>query len=121
VGVLDFQDALRGPAGYDLASLLHDCYWTFSDSVIDSVINELADTNRRAIDLLAIQRQLKAIGIFARLASRDNKTSHLPYIKPVLGNVVDLCTRYQELKSLGSWLADSVVEPAQHWVAVRQR
>lgn len=121
VGVLDFQDALQGPAGYDLASLLHDCYWKFSDEVIDSVISEVSTTDRRAIDLLAIQRQLKAIGIFARLASRDNKTSHLPHIKPVLGNLVDLCSRYQELQLLSNWLADSLVDSAERWVAARQR
>lgn len=121
VGVLDFQDALQGPAGYDLASLLHDCYWKFTDAVIDSVISKVPGTTRRAIDLLAVQRQLKAIGIFARLASRDNKTSHLPHIKPVLGSLVGLCGRYQELQSLGRWLADSLVDPAQRWVVARQR
>ncbi len=121
VGVLDFQDALIGPAGYDLASLLHDCYWKFSDPVIDTVVSGLPDTNRRAVDLLAVQRQLKAVGIFARLASRDSKTSHLPHIEPVLGNLVDLCQRYEELKPLSGWLTDSLVTPARRWVADIQK
>ncbi len=122
VGVVDFQDALVGPSGYDLASLLHDCYWKFSDETIDAVISTLPEgyrrtINRRTIDLLAVQRQLKAIGIFARLASRDDKTSHLRHIAPVLSNLIDLCARYSELSSLGQWLANRLAPPALAWVA----
>jgi len=120
VGLLDFQDALRGPAGYDLASLLHDCYWKFSDEVIDAVISESPGSSRRAIDLLAVQRQLKAVGIFTRLALRDSKLSHLQHIQPVLNNLIDLCSRYQELKPMGNWLANSVVEPARKWILTAQ-
>ena len=120
VGVLDFQDALRGPAGYDLASLLHDCYWKFSDEIIDDVISKVSSIDRRTLDLLAVQRQLKATGIFARLASRDNKASHLPHITPVLENLITLCSRYKELKPLSQWLADALAAPAKAWVAKTQ-
>lgn len=115
-GVLDFQDALIGPNGYDLASLLHDCYWRFDDRTIDTVIDRVAGVTRRSIDLLAVQRQLKAVGIFARLAQRDNKTSHLPYIAPVLKSLTDLCARHTELQSLGEWLHNSLAQPALNWV-----
>lgn len=120
VGVLDFQDALMGPRGYDLASLLHDCYWKFSDDVIDNLIARVPGASRRSIDLLAVQRQLKAIGIFARLASRDGKTSHLPHIASVLKNLCELCARYRELNALGTWLADTLTPAANRWVATMQ-
>ena len=115
VGVLDFQDALMGPAGYDLASLLHDCYWKFPEAFIDRFVDVLPNTSRRAIDLLAVQRQLKAAGIFARLAIRDNKTSHLPHIEPVLANLCELCSRFQELAALGDWLATHLTPRAGDW------
>lgn len=124
VGVLDFQDALIGPSGYDLASLVHDCYWKFPDAVITQVIERQTkqhpEITRRTIDLLAVQRQLKAIGIFARLASRDQKVSHLPYIDPVLNNLIDLCGRYAELNRLGEWLANELRQPARQWVDAKQ-
>ncbi len=116
-GVLDFQDALIGPNGYDLASLLHDCYWRFDDYTIDAIIDRVAGVNRRSVDLLAVQRQLKAIGIFSRLAQRDNKTSHLIHIEPVLANLTELCARYPELRSLGDWLHTTLKAPARRWVA----
>ena len=116
IGVLDFQDALMGPAGYDLASLLHDCYWKFPDAFIDKFVEVLPNTSRRAIDLLAVQRQLKAVGIFARLAIRDQKISHLPHIEPVLMNLCELCSRYQELAALGEWLATQLTPSAKTWV-----
>jgi len=116
-GVLDFQDALIGPNGYDLASLLHDCYWQFDDHLIDSMIDKVAGVSRRSVDLLAVQRQLKAIGIFARLAQRDNKTSHLLHIEPVVTNLTRLCARYAELAELGEWLQGTLQSPARLWVA----
>ena len=120
IGVLDFQDALRGPAGYDLASLLHDCYWQFSDADINQVLRNLPESmppiTRRAIDLLAVQRQLKALGIFTRLALRDGKISHLSYIEPVLERLGRLCYNYPECRALGVWLKDELTEPALAWV-----
>ena len=115
-GVLDFQDALVGPNGYDLASLLHDCYWRFDDHTIDTVIDQVSGVSRRSVDLLAVQRQLKAIGIFARLALRDNKTSHLQYIGPVLEGLIALCGRYPELHELGTWLQDALHKSALIWI-----
>ena len=113
VGVLDFQDALLGPAGYDLASLLHDCYWQFDDAVID----QYAGANRPTVDALAIQRQLKAVGIFARLRLRDNKASHLPHIVPVLQRLAPLCRRYPESRAFSHWLEDKLLPAAGAWVA----
>jgi len=73
----------------------------------------------RSVDLLAVQRQLKAIGIFARLALRDHKTSHLVHIEPVLTGLINLCTRYPELIALGEWLRDTLHPPARRWIASR--
>lgn len=109
LGVVDFQDALLGPISYDLASLLRDCYYRFSEAEIDhwrdaylhraqlsvDPANFAAD-----VDLMAVQRQLKAVGIFARLQLRDGKTSHLQYIPSVLQHIQDVATHYPLLQPL---------------------
>jgi aminoglycoside/choline kinase family phosphotransferase len=114
VGVVDFQDALIGPASYDLASLLRDCYHVFPEAAVRHWTAAYLDCARlpldpaqfpRQLDLTAVQRQLKAVGIFARLWLRDGKRSHLPWIQPVLARLVELCGEYPELRPLPDWLA----------------
>jgi aminoglycoside/choline kinase family phosphotransferase len=123
VGVVDFQDALVGPVSYDLASLLRDCYYRFPEDEIARWRNYFLertphaldpDQFARDLDLTAAQRQLKAVGIFARLDLRDGKPSHLTHIPPVLDHLAALAGRHETLAPLGPYLA--------HWQeATRQR
>jgi len=94
LGVIDFQDAVLGPVTYDLASLLYDCYqdypesdrlhWSrlffnlFSTEVAGSFGN--FEAWHHALRLTAMQRHIKAIGIFARLTWRDGKRQFLDEI-----------------------------------------
>ena len=119
LGVVDFQDALRGPVLYDIASLLRDCYHLFDESQIEQYLDffltlehtqPLRDqfdrpTIKRLFDFTAIQRQLKALGIFARLSLRDGKDSHLIHIKPTLKRLIELTASYVELENLNAQLA----------------
>jgi hypothetical protein len=114
VGVVDFQDALVGPVSYDLASLLRDCYYRFSESQIarwrDYYLQHTPfklehETFAVQLDLTAVQRQLKAVGIFARLQLRDDKPSHLPYIAPVLSQLEALADHHPVLAPLQAHLA----------------
>ncbi len=112
-GVVDFQDALAGPALYDLASLLHDCYHHFADEDIDRFLGMYLehapfafDNARLLLDLTGLQRQLKALGIFARLSLRDGKDTHLPYIAPVLHHAARTAKRYPWLSDFGGWLTE---------------
>ncbi len=114
-GVVDFQDALRGPVSYDLASLLHDCYHNFSDRDVarwrdwyltHSPLPLEPETFAQDMTLTAIQRQLKAIGIFARLRLRDGRNTHLDHIPPVLDSVFHLAASMPELAPLTDWLAE---------------
>jgi len=105
-GVIDFQDAVNGPASYDLVSLIKDCYiaWPRNRQLqwVDQYL-ELSNValNRdvfiRQFDLMGLQRHLKAIGIFARLKHRDAKSGYLKDIPRTLAYVVDVCSRYEEL------------------------
>jgi N-acetylmuramate 1-kinase len=115
VGVVDFQDALVGPATYDLASLLRDCYHTFPETVVAEWRDRYLDatplpvdraTFARDLDLVALQRQLKAVGIFARLHLRDGRDSHLAHIVPVLERIGALAGCYPELAALAEHTSD---------------
>jgi len=94
LGVIDFQDAVNGPVTYDPASLLYDCYQDYPESVRRDYSEQFfsalpgglrapfadADDWHRALRLTALQRHIKAIGIFARLAYRDGKLQFLDEI-----------------------------------------
>ncbi len=96
-GILDFQDAVKGPVTYDLVSLLRDCYIAWPPVRVDRLAldfyeiaraNELVDVEPgkflRWFNLMGIQRHLKAIGIFARLKLRDAKDGYLKDIPRTL-------------------------------------
>ncbi len=112
-GILDFQDAVRGPITYDLVSLLRDCYVAWPTARVDDWIELYrrraadaglavgdAETFRRWFDLMGVQRHLKAAGIFARLYHRDGKDGYLPDIPRTWGYISALLDRYEELAPL---------------------
>lgn len=112
-GILDFQDAVRGPVTYDLVSLLRDCYIAWPPERIDRWIEQYrrlageagidtgdAVTFRRWFDLMGVQRHLKASGIFARLHHRDGKPGYLADIPRTWGYIRSLLGRHEELQPL---------------------
>ncbi len=124
LGIVDFQDALAGPALYDLASLLRDCYWVFDESTVQSMLARYLSATtlhfENPLDLLnctALQRQLKAIGIFARLCLRDGKPSHLDYIDGVLGQSIGLATSCRPNDMISVWL----IELRNRWSSCYRR
>ncbi len=121
-GILDFQDAVRGPVTYDLVSLLRDCYiawprqqveeWVqgYHDIALDHGIIRAPMSAQflRWFDLMGVQRHLKAIGIFARLNHRDGKPGYLNDIPRTLGYVEEVSARYPELRDFASFIAERV-------------
>ena len=117
-GIIDFQDAVRGPICYDLVSLLKDCYirWP-ADRVAqwaEQHRQRLAASAGFAIDAadwqcwfdwIGVQRHLKVLGIFARLNYRDGKPGYLKDLPLVLEYTLEACARYPELARFGEWLA----------------
>ncbi len=124
-GILDFQDAVAGPFTYDLVSLLKDCYiawpaervrdWALGYlqlAVQSGVVPEIEPERfLRWLDLMGVQRHLKAAGIFARLNHRDGKPHYLNDIPRTLGYVREVAGRYAGLADLERLLTHSV-EPA---------
>jgi hypothetical protein len=117
-GIIDFQDALRGPVGYDLVSLLKDCYIAWPrERVVGWVSAYRARLSAqggpagpsaaqflRWFDLIGVQRHVKVLGIFCRLWYRDGKSGYLGDLPRTLDYVRDTCTRYGELAAFGRFL-----------------
>ena len=107
-GVLDFQDAVRGPITYDLVSLLKDAYIEWEEEqVLDWAIRywESARTAGLAVhpefgefyrdfEWMGLQRHLKILGIFARLNHRDGKAQYLDDLPLVMRYTRRACERY---------------------------
>lgn len=91
VGLLDYQDAMIGAPAYDLVSLLEDARRDVDPALAERMIARYlaaadvadAQTFRRAYAVLGAQRNLKIIGIFARLWLRDGKDRYLMHIPRV--------------------------------------
>lgn len=107
VAVIDFQDAVRGPVCYDLASLLWDRYIAWPRDQVEAWIEAFRERVaperdpaawRRDVDWIGLQRNLKIVGIFARLHHRDGKTGYLALIPRFWGYVRDVLGRYPELR-----------------------
>ena len=124
-GILDFQDAVYGPITYDLVSLLRDAYIAWEEErVIDWAIRywekaragglpvpgDFADFYRD-FEWMGAQRQLKVLGIFARLSFRDGKDGYLKDQPLVMRYLRRTCERYRELAPLGRLLEE--LEPRE--------
>ena len=121
-GILDFQDAVEGPFTYDLVSLLKDCYIRWPADTVRQwafgYYQKLSDDTRKQIgeqqflryfELMGVQRQLKAAGIFCRLNHRDGKPGYLNDVPRTLEYIVELGPRYQELDFLVRLIEERVL------------
>ena len=114
--IVDFQDARMGPDTYDLVSLLRDSYVDFTEAQVDEFIAFFLalregrlpaasepDEFRRRFDLMALQRNLKALGTFGFQTTSHHNTVYIQYIPRTLnfarGNLVR-CPRFARLREL---------------------
>jgi aminoglycoside/choline kinase family phosphotransferase len=114
LGVIDFQDAVIGPVGYDLTSLLRDSYVDWPQRQVNFWISEYYDRAKDAkilsqaslsqftlwFDWIGMQRHLKNLGIFSRLNIRDNKPQYLQYMPRMLTYLIDVASQYPEFSPL---------------------
>lgn len=94
VGLLDYQDALLGHPAYDLVSLLKDARRDVSPDLQEAMIRryitaaQVDETSfRRAYHLLGLQRNLRILGVFARLSMHFGKPSYIDLIPRVWGYI----------------------------------
>src|SRR5262245_8185837 len=118
--IIDFQDARMGPDTYDLVSLLRDSYVDFSAQQLEALIafflakrgasaSEDADFQRR-FDLMALQRNLKALGTFGFQTTSRGNPVYIQYIPRTLTYVRANLARYSRFGRLRDLLAQHLDE-----------
>jgi len=116
--MIDFQDARLGPDTYDLASLLRDSYVDITDGDLDELIAHFltlkghADTSefRRRFDLMALQRNLKALGTFGYQTTTRRNPVYIQYMPRTLHYARANLEKYPRFARLRELLATHVEE-----------
>jgi aminoglycoside/choline kinase family phosphotransferase len=121
--IIDFQDARMGPATYDLVSLLRDSYIDLPESVVDDLIRCYLDGIghqddaagfRRRFDMMALQRNLKALGTFGYQTAVRRNPVYIQYIPRTLRYVRDHFARHPRLGRLQQALGELIDELREH-------
>ncbi len=113
-GILDFQDAVRGPIAYDLASLLRDAFISWDEAQeLDWAVRWWQQARAaglpvdsdfgafwRSVEWTGLQRHLKVLGIFCRLKHRDGKPRYAQDLPRFFAYASKVALRYRELKPL---------------------
>jgi hypothetical protein len=117
--LIDFQDARMGPDTYDLASLLRDSYVDLNDIAINELIayflalkgSSVPEADFRArFDLMALQRNLKAMGTFGYQTTTRQNPVYIQYMPRTLRYVRDTLQRYPRFARLHELLLPHIDE-----------
>ena len=109
--LIDNQDAVFGNIAYDLASLIDDVRLKTSLNLKKSIFEEYIKTNKRVnivnfkndFEILSVLRNIKIIGIFTRLSTRDKKNQYLkliPYAWKLIEQRIENNKKFIELKNI---------------------
>lgn len=124
IAVIDYQDMVLGPVGYDVASLLYDCYTVLTkeerqellqlsydiytaSGLFDAARISLEDYHRMVV-ACALQRHIKVLGLFNRLNLRDGKNGYLKDLPLVLDYVLTNSQEFPELSAFSRFLEQKV-------------
>jgi N-acetylmuramate 1-kinase len=123
VGVIDFQDAVLGPAAYDLVSLLQDARVDVPEQFELMLFTRYVKA-RRAADakfdpadfaalyaIMSAQRNTRLLGTFARLNRRDGKPQYLKHL-PRIWTYLSRSLAHPELDPVRAWYEAHVPAPA---------
>jgi len=119
-GIIDFQDAVSGPISYDLVSLLWDRYIAWPRNRLEDWMKKYhrqlgpdcgPETWLRWCDLMALQRNLKIVGIFARLHYRDGKAGYLEMIPRFYNYLLEVLPRYPEFHDFHQFMEQAECAP----------
>ena len=110
ISIIDSQDAVYGNIAYDLASLIDDVRLKTSKNLKEMIYKNYFNLSKKKInkkkfkndfEILSVLRNLKIIGIFTRLAQRDNKKKYLkliPYTWKLIEDRIDNNDIFVDLK-----------------------
>lgn len=128
VGILDFQDAFRGPVTYDLVSLLRDCYIDWPEDLVSKLVLQYKQKIPDVVtvsdaeflqwfDLMGMHRHLKALLTFSRKFHRDADANYLKHIPRTLNYVAMVAPRYPQTQAFNVFL-NEIIFPALEKVSV---
>ena len=145
LGIIDFQDAVVGPATYDLVSLLRDCYIVWPSELVHDWCREFYDLAlkkqvstanllgsfanfKEDFDLMGLQRHIKVAGIFARLSLRDGKHGYLADIPRTLEYILTVSqqllgaspAKFQNLTPLVHLIEHKVLPLTKHELFLKE-
>jgi aminoglycoside/choline kinase family phosphotransferase len=109
-GLLDFQDALLGHPAYDIVSLLQDARRDVPHELEIAMCDYFCEHSqyhkdfKRDYAILGAQRNLKIVGIFMRLAVRDNKPRY-PSLIPRVWRYLEQDLKHPSLEPMAAWFA----------------
>jgi hypothetical protein len=122
VGIIDFQDAVLGPAAYDLVSLLQDARIDVPEELELALLTRYIKA-RRAADhtfnpadfaklyaIMSAQRNTRLLGTFARLNRRDGKPQYLRH-QPRIWTYLNRSLAHPVLSRFRDWYAAHVPPP----------
>jgi len=119
VGLLDFQDAMRGHAAYDLVSILQDARRDVPPTIEDAMINRYLDQNpqdrdafRAAYAILGTQRNLRIVGAFAKLCIDLGKPRYIDLI-PRVWEFVERNLAHPALASIADHIRETLPYPTE--------
>lgn len=118
LGILDFQDAVRGPISYDVASMLRDAFISWDEEQeLDFAIRYWQQARQaglpvpadfgefwKPLEWMGLQRHLKVLGIFCRLKHRDGKPTYSTDLPRFFAYAHKVATRYEGLGPLARLL-----------------
>jgi aminoglycoside/choline kinase family phosphotransferase len=107
-----------GPDTYDLASLLRDSYVDISEADLDELIGHFLSLSglsdaaefRRRFDLMAVQRNLKALGTFGNQAAARGNPAYVQYMPRTIAYARTNLARYPRFGRLRDLLARHITE-----------
>src|SRR6202023_302035 len=122
VGIIDFQDAVLGPAAYDLVSLLQDARIDVPEALELALLTRYIKARHAADDsfdpagfaeiyaIMSAQRNTRLLGTFARLNRRDGKPQYLRH-QPRIRTYLSRSLAHPVLSGLREWYAANVPPP----------
>jgi aminoglycoside/choline kinase family phosphotransferase len=111
-GLLDFQDAYRGPVTYDLISLLQDARRDVPETLQKKLLARYLaafpalgrETFETSLAILAAQRHTRVLGIFERLARHEGKLDYRRLHSPRVERLLRLALNHPILADVKNWM-----------------
>lgn len=119
-GIIDFQDAVRGPLSYDFVSLIWDRYIPWPRQRLEAWMEQFrllaapgvpAAEWTRWCDLMGLQRNIKIVGRFALLRHAQGKQGYVEMIPRFYRYVLEVLPRYPEFTAVAALLEDPACAP----------